>query len=114
MLEYNAIDPPTNRETRTDKCWYLPAQLELEGFMMLVANRSNGQIATNINDQDKWYWSSTLGENSTDKTAYAFCYGLNETGDNLTYKPTILNREKDITARIRQARRFPEEYEYAW
>lgn len=116
---YVAESWTTDRDSRTDKCWYLPAQFELEGFMIMVANRSEGQVNTNIDDIMRYYWSSTVagdGSTKTNTRAYAYCYGHNAEG-NLTYimsmdgdKEGFSRDDHNNVARIRQARQFSEYY----
>lgn len=120
-----SVDGSITKVTERDdlanvQCWYLPAQYEMEGLMTLKANNVNGKINTNIMD-DLWYWTSTLPDNSivgfgnakgnaigwkydTNKGKYVWVYEDGEEGKEARFNAYL----------IRQARRFPEEYEYAW
>lgn len=86
--------------------WCLPAQFELEGFMIMSASNTAGQINTNI-EQNTWYWSSTL--NGMGKKA-AYAYNI----QNGTYNRQEIDREKENLHRIRQVRKFSDYYDEAW
>jgi len=86
--------------------WCLPAQFELEGFMIMSASNTAGQINTNI-EQNTWYWSSTL--NGIGKKA-AHAYNI----QNGTYHSKEIDREKENLHRIRQVRKFSDYYDGAW
>lgn len=105
----------TLQEDQTDLCWYLPAQYELEGFMTLTAaNTTGNNVVTGIEDK-LWYWTSTLpeadevGETNIQHKAVAYQYDAS-----LHQYKKGPNENRTQTYYIRQARRFPEEYEYAW
>ena len=107
--DYGDKEPISANVTYNDRitnCWYLPAMYELEGLMVMGANNSNPANLT----FDQFYWSSTC-ENSYKTTAYA-CKTNPQTG----YKPEYLTRsnENKQNAYIRQARQFPEKYNYAY
>ena len=91
---------------RITNCWYLPAMYELEGLMVMGANNSN---PANLKF-DQFYWSSTC-EDSYETTAYA-CKTSPQNG----YESEYLTRSNDNkqNAYIRQARQFPEEYNYEY
>ena len=102
-------DAPSNKNSRTNKCWYLPAQYEMRGFMILAGN-----VDIHItNDQN--YWSSTLPSTTlpTDDGQHkAIAFKYLSTGNK--YDET--NVERTTQCRIRQARRFPDDnnYNYQW
>ena len=100
----------TDKDQRVEKCWYLPAQLELQGFLIQCASNVEGEsIKSNILF-DNIYWTSTLRDQAG-KDAISF----KET----TTGPYIEYVDRDNTNNryhIRQARRFPDEtgYDYQW
>ena len=94
-------------------CWYLPSRYEMEGLMLC-----SEYVITNIkvceseeDDKLEWYWTSTVNNIDTGTTYDTWAYRLPA-----NYIP--ISNSRDRTKRekfnIRQARRFPEEYEYAW
>lgn len=103
--------PITDKDQKTDKCWYLPAKLELLGFFTQCASNENGiSIHHNLLNNEK-YWTSTL-ENSDTKWG-ALVYQL--TGNGPT-NDEYLERSVNNKCYIRQARRFPDDndYNYQW
>lgn len=65
----------SRRKRTTDKCWYLPAQYEMEG-MWRASAMSNGQLNINTTTETKTmekvgWWTSTLGT----RTDYTSGYG---------------------------------------
>ena len=107
--DYGDNEPISANVTYSDRitnCWYLPAMYELEGLMVMGANNSNpANLAFN-----QFYWSSTC-EDSYETTAYA-CKTSPQNG----YESEYLTRSNDNkqNAYIRQARQFPEEYNYEY
>lgn len=96
--------PPTiNKDSRTTACWYLPAEFEMEGFMIMSANRNNGQINTNIKEIFS-YWTSTL-EDSPNAKAYTYY----ESGGSYGYHQVKYRRDIDGIY-IRPARKFQKYY----
>lgn len=103
--------PITSKNQKTDKCWYLPAKLELLGFFTQCASNENGiSIHHNLLNNEK-YWTSTL-ENSDTKWG-ALVYQLTENGPT---NDEYLERSVNNKCYIRQARRFPDDndYNYQW
>ena len=107
--DYGDNEPISANVTYSDRitnCWYLPAMYELEGLMVMGANNSNpANLAFN-----QFYWSSTC-EDSYETTAYA-CKTSPQNG----YESEYLTRSNDNkqNAYIRQARQFPEKYNYEY
>ena len=103
-----------NYQNRYSNCWYLPAIYEIEGLMVMSSNAENPAKIK----KDQPYWSSTLtdtnGALDSDRLVYA-CKFSTENGDK--YETITLNRSNSDSkqnAYIRQARQFPEEYNYAY
>lgn len=99
--------------TRTDKAWYLPAQIELEGLIVLSAAESSIAIV----DKDKGfrlieyqpYWTSTLGGSETSHDTYYYTYPAVRSPEK-PWEGEISDRENKETLRIRQARKFSDYY----
>ena len=108
-LDVNAIKINI-KDDRTKYCWYLPAQFELKGLMTLAIDNTQGihlqSKLKNCNGKP-FYWTSTLSEKNDKAIAYAPNF------DNYTYKE-LLEEYRSEAYYVRSARRFPEEYEYAW
>ena len=94
-------------------CWYLPSRYEMEGLMFC-----SEKVATNIkvceseeDDKLEWYWTSTVNDTEAGTTYLTWAYRLPA-----NYIPISNSRDRSKKEKfnIRQARRFPEEYEYAW
>ena len=103
-----------NYQNRYSNCWYLPAIYEIEGLMVMSSNAENPAKIK----KDQPYWSSTLKQTSgvldSDKLVYA-CKFSTENGEK--YETITLNRSNSDSkqnAYIRQARQFPEEYNYEY
>ena len=109
-----------NNERNNGECWYLPAQYEMEGLMIMASyNKSYTPIVTNIHPAKStdqvmfWYWTSTLPDASfQERDGRAIAYHYIKEDEKEHYQSTYYDRDK--TAFIRQARRFPEEYNYAY
>ena len=94
-------------------CWYLPSRYEMEGLMLC-----SEYVITNIkvceseeDDKLEWYWTSTVNNIDFGITSDTWAYRLPA-----NYIPISNSRDRSKREKfnIRQARRFPEEYEYAW
>ena len=94
-------------------CWYLPSRYEMEGLMLC-----SEYVITNIkvceseeDDKLEWYWTSTVNNIDSGITSDTWAYRLPA-----NYIPISNSRDRSKREKfnIRQARRFPEEYEYAW
>ena len=108
--------PTESNKEPTDQSWYLPAALEMEGIIYLA---STTNVATQINPgtqqySEEYYWSSTLaGDMNGDQLNYsAYVYHMTTQ----TIYNTFYDRREDYDhkCRIRQARKFPLKYGYAW
>ena len=111
----------TNEDERNKgESWYLPAQYEMEGLMIMASyNKSFTPIVTNIHPAESkddvmfWYWTSTLPDGDVvDRQNKAIAYHYIKEDNGEKYDNTSYDRDK--TAFIRQARRFPEEYGYTY
>ena len=99
--------------TRTDKAWYLPAQIELEGLIVLSAAESSIAIV----DKDKGfrlieyqpYWTSTLGGSETSHDTYYYTYPAVRNPEK-PWEGEISDRSEQEELRIRQARKFSDYY----
>ena len=98
--------PTTDKDSRKETCWYIPAQYEMEGFMIMSANRNNGQINTNIMPIF-FYWTSTL--KNEDLTNEATVYSYYEINGTFGYHQNDFPRN-DSGTYIRTARKFSEYY----
>lgn len=109
------ISATTSKATRTDKCWYLPSMVELEGLMKAYAG-SNLELNVNFNNYNDRYWSSNIDRF---ETAYVYYVGK-DTGYGTGYvsNSSKIAREsgKDGSEKpyseyyIRQARKFADYY----
>ena len=110
-----------NNERNNGECWYLPAQYEMEGLMIMASyNKSFIPVVTNIHSAKStdqvmfWYWTSTLPDYKSDQShqgkAIAYHYIKEDSGEKYDYT----SYDRNQTAFIRQARRFPEEYGYTY
>lgn len=95
-------------------CWYLPSRYELEGLMACATTGNNGKfVTTNIKvsgdteSAREKYWTSTTDGGGASWSAFAYYITS-------VYTCESLERKQEYQFNIRQARRFPEEYEYAW
>ena len=107
-------------ERNNGESWYLPAKYEMEGLMIMASyNKSFTPIVTNIHPAESkddvmfWYWTSTLPDGDVvDRQNKAIAYHYIKEDNGEKYDNTSYDRDK--TAFIRQARRFPEEYQYGY
>ena len=107
-------------EKNNGESWYLPARYEMEGLMAMASyNKSFTPVVTNIHpakSTDKvmfWYWTSTLPDDDVTERqgkAIAYHYIKEDSGEKYDYT----SYDRNQTAFIRQARRFPEEYSYTY
>lgn len=105
----------TTKNLRTDKCWYLPAKVELEGFLTAYAN-SGFTINMNLDYKDRYWTSNTVNLHS------ACCYSIEKKsyyGDEYEAKCMEIDRGEgvpdgpnDVYSEyyIRQARKFADYY----
>ena len=113
----SASTTPVNKDTRTNTGWYLPAEYEMEGFL-LAYMKSNWAIHTNV-DQGDNYWTSTL--KSYSKAAIVFTATPDWTYRNKVKRIEVdksMGAEKENGAYsqyyLRQARKFADYYENNW
>ena len=107
-------------ERNNGESWYLPAQYEMEGLMIMASyNKSYTPIVTNIHPAKStdqvmfWYWTSTLPDDGvSERQEKAIAYHYIKEDNVEKYESTSYQRTQ--TAFIRQARRFPEEYQYGY
>lgn len=108
-------------ERNNGESWYLPARYEMEGLMIMASyNKSFIPVVTNIHSAKStdqvmfWYWTSTLPDYKSDQShqgkAIAYHYIKEDSGEKYDYT----SYDRNQTAFIRQARRFPEEYGYTY
>lgn len=106
------IDPTTDNDTRTNKCWYLPAQYEMQGLMEMSAtdDKAIKERLTKF-----WsYWVSTTPGGSTRNTYYYTYPPVGSLSKNNPWACGITDRQiTGETAYIRQARKFSEYDDYA-
>lgn len=95
-------------------CWYLPSRYELEGLMACATTGNNGKfVITNIKvsgdteSARERYWTSTVDGGGSSWSAFAYYITS-------VYTYESLDRKQEYQFNIRQARLFPEEYDYAW
>lgn len=93
----------TNNNNNSELGWYLPAQHEMEGLMIMCADNTNSQlIKGNITENQK-YWTSTLSDGGTENKTIT-CTLKDENGSR-SYVTEELERSGNA-CRIRQARHF--------
>ena len=93
----------TDKNNKSELGWYLPAQYEMEGLMIMCADNTNSQlIKGNITENQK-YWTSTLSDGGTEKKTIT-CTLKVENGSR-SYVTEELERSGNA-CRIRQARHF--------
>ena len=107
-------------ERNNGESWYLPARYEMEGLMIMASyNKSFIPVVTNIHPAKStdqvmfWYWTSTLPDGDVIERqgkAIAYHYIKEDRGEKYDYT----SYDRNQTAFIRQARRFPEEYGYTY
>ena len=113
----SASPTPVNKNTRTNTGWYLPAEYEMEGFL-LAYMKSSWAIHTNV-DQGDNYWTSTL-------KSYSYAAIVFTATPDWTYRNKVkrievdksMGAEKENGAYsqyyLRQARKFADYYENNW
>lgn len=107
-------------ERNNGESWYLPAKYEMEGLMIMASyNKFYTPIVTNIHPAKStdqvmfWYWTSTLPDDGvSERQEKAIAYHYIKEDNVEKYESTSYQRTQ--TAFIRQARRFPEEYQYGY
>lgn len=93
----------TDKNNKSELGWYLPAQYEMEGLMIMCADNTNSQlIKGNITENQK-YWTSTLSDGGTENKTIT-CTLKVENGSR-SYVTEELERSGNA-CRIRQARHF--------
>ena len=123
----------TDKDSRTNTGWYLPAEFEMEGFMELSADCSDKGYNTNyptlmntitnlIYNRDFWT-STTAGRYSaseTDRNKKSYAYKITKNSDDYSWQRNKFIRDRnnsDIPINkcyIRQARKFSDKYDGQW
>lgn len=106
------VQVTTTKDSRTDQCWYLPAKVELEGFLTAYM-KSGFTIHTNLANYNDSYWSSSLVGTTNayalvvqKSTNYGFDYFVNTLNINRGEGVPDSPGEPYSKYYIRQARRF--------
>lgn len=119
----------TDKDSRTNTGWYLPAEFEMEGFMELSADCSNKGYNTNyptlmntitnlIYNRD--FWTSTTAGIYTDRNKKSYAYKITKNSDDYSWQRNKFIRDRnnsDIPINkcyIRQARKFSDKYDGQW
>ena len=97
----------------TNVGWCLPARNELEGFMIMCADRSQAGAAVEGNVPDNMpYWTSTTNGGAAGDASIA--YQIKNESGNRTYVYIESDRDNHDAYRIRQVRKFSDYYNGAW
>lgn len=112
----------SNDEGKFTPGWYLPAELEMEGLMMLTAACSNigykeddynhRNEVTNIQYNSRWYWTSTTDGHAAEGERFSiigYQYTYSKENDEYTYLRQPWSRREQNRCYIRQARHFAED-----
>ena len=83
--------------------WYLPAQFEMEGFIIMCADNTKLPLINGNVTENQKYWTSTLEDNNTSESTMT-CTLKVENGSR-SYQTVELERSGNA-CRIRQARKF--------
>lgn len=98
---------------KTNVGWCLPARYELEGFMIMCADRSQAGAAVEGNVPDNTpYWTSTTNGGATGDASIA--YQIENKSGNRTYVYIESDRGNHDAYRIRQVRKFSDYYNGEW
>ena len=98
---------------KTNVGWCLPARYELEGFMIMCADRSQAGAAVEGNVPDNTpYWTSTTNGGATGEASIA--YQIENKSGNRTYVYIESDRGNHDAYRIRQVRKFSDYYNGEW
>ena len=83
--------------------WYLPAQFEMEGFIIMCADNTKLPLINGNVTENQKYWTSTLEDNDTSESTMT-CTLKVENGSR-SYQ-TVEHERSGNACRIRQARKF--------
>lgn len=98
---------------KTNVGWCLPARYELEGFMIMCADRSQAGAAVEGNVPDNTpYWTSTTNGGPAGDASIA--YQIENKSGNRTYVYIESDRGNHDAYRIRQVRKFSDYYNGEW
>ena len=123
----------TDKNSRTNTGWYLPAEFEMEGFMELSADCSDKGYNTNYPNlmntitnltYNRDFWTSTTAgtysASETDRNKKSYAYKITKNNTDYSWKRNKFIRDtnnSDIPINkcyIRQARKFSDKYDGQW
>lgn len=93
----------TDNDNNSELGWYLPAQFEMEGLIIMCADNTNSQLIKGNITENQGYWTSTLSDKDTEKMTITCTLEVDKEGRRYNTEKLIRSGK---ACRIRQARHF--------